>query len=112
MTGGQNEAIVNICLAIFCRYCGNVCVKLLQRSSDINASQVSDTGLNSNSCLGKNYSYRHKKTSGMWNNVAEFSGIYSYICALWGSTERMHKASNKPFSDHGIIADSKCARMF
>lgn len=72
-----------------------MCVKLLQRSSDTNASQVPDTGLNSNSYVGKTYSYKHRRpvvviTLSMSDKVAEFSRIYSYICTLWDSTERMH----------------------
>lgn len=51
-------------------------------------------------------------TLSMWDKVAEFSRIYSYIYILWESTERMHKESNKPFSEHDIIADRKCERMF
>ena len=66
-----------------------MCFKLLQRSSDINASQVSDTGLNSNSYSGKTYSYKHRRpvvviTPSVWDKVAEFSRIYGYIRTLLG----------------------------
>lgn len=50
-------------------------------------------------------------TLSMWDKVAEFSRIYSYICILWDGTEGMYKESNKPFSERDVIADSKCEKM-